>query len=128
MYKSGAHTKHRLRYHIVWIPKYRKRLLTGRVAQRLKELLQQCAESHDWVIEEQCIQVDHIHLLIQLNPSESVSYAVHILKGGTSRVIRQEFPTIKEQLWGASFWADGYFAETFGQCNEELIKAYVRNQ
>jgi len=128
MYKTGAHTKYRLRYHLVWIPKYRKQLLTGRLAQRLKELLQQCAEAHEWTIEEQNIQVDHIHVLIQLNPNVSISYAVHLLKGGTSRIIRQEFSAIKEQLWGASFWADGYFVETFGQCNEEVIKAYVRNQ
>ena len=67
-------------------------------------------------------------MIIQMNPSDSVSEAVQILKGGTSRVIRQEFPDLEEFLWGDSFWADGYFAETIGNVDEEIIRKYIRNQ
>jgi len=63
-----------------------------------------------------------------MNPSDSVSEAVQILKGGTSRVIRQEFPDLEEFLWGDSFWADGYFAETIGNVDEEIIRKYIRDQ
>jgi REP-associated tyrosine transposase len=73
-------------------------------------------------------QADHIHMIIQVNPSDSVSEVVQILKGGTSRVIRQEFPELEEFLWGDSFWADGYFAETIGNVDEEIVRKYIRDQ
>jgi len=63
-----------------------------------------------------------------MNPSDSVSEVVQILKGGTSRVVRQEFPDLEEFLWGDSFWADGYFAETIGNVDEEIIRKYIRDQ
>ena len=127
-YWSGAHTKHRLRYHFVWIPKYRKRVLRGKIAVRLKGLLYTAAEVNDWWIEELSIQFDHVHMLIQINPNESVSKVLQKLKGGTSRVIRKEFPELEEFLWGDSFWADGYFAETVGIQDDAMIKKYIREQ
>ena len=127
-YWSGAHTLHRLMYHIVWIPKYRKRVLNGRLAERLKELLYECAQINDWEIQELNIQEDHVHLIVQIKPSISLSDAVQYLKGGTSKKIREEFPELKEFLWGTNLWSDGYFAETVGSVNEEKLRAYVRNQ
>lgn len=127
-YWSGAHTKHRLMYHIVWIPKYRKRVLKGALAKRLEELLRECAEVNGWEIRELNVQVDHVHMMVQLKPSVSVSKAVQYFKGGSSRVLRAEFPDLKEHLWGDSLWGDGFFAETVGKVDEEIIRAYVRNQ
>lgn len=127
-YSSGAHTTHRLMYHLVWIPKYRKRVLRGPLARRLYELIRQCAEINQWGIEELNIQVDHVHLLIQLPPKEAVAHAMQFLKGGTSKVIRQEFPELEEFLWGDSLWADGYFAESVGQTTEKTIRSYIQNQ
>ena len=74
------------------------------------------------------IQDDHIHVMIQIKPSESVAHVVQMLKGGTSKVIRNEFPELEEFLWGDSFWADGYFAETVGKVDEEVVKRYIRQQ
>ena len=127
-YWQGAHTKHRLRYHFVWIPKYRKRVLIGKIVVRLKSLLYEAAEVNDWWIEELSIQQDHIHMLIQIHPTDSVAKVLQKLKGGTSRVIRAEFPELKEFLWGESFWADGYFAETVGIQDDAMIKKYIREQ
>ena len=115
-------------YHIVWIPKYRKRILTGSLAVRLKELLKECAEVNKWEISELNIQLDHVHMIIQLRPNISVSKAVQLMKGGTSKVVREEFPELKEFLWGDSFWSDGYFAETVGKVDENMLREYVRNQ
>ena len=115
-------------YHIVWIPKYRKRVLKGVVASRLKELFLECAEINGWKIQEVNIQVDHVHMIVQLKPNISLSKAIQYLKGGSSKVIRKEFPQLKEFLWGDSFWSDGYFAETVGSCNYETILNYVKNQ
>ncbi len=124
MFRSGSQSKYGLMYHLVWIPKYRKRILKGAIKNRLEGLFQQCAEMNDWKIEELNIQVDHVHLLIQLKPTISVSKAVQLLKGGSSRVIRQEYPELEEFLWGDSFWADGYFAETVGRVDESVIRNY----
>lgn len=74
------------------------------------------------------VREDHVHLIIQTKPSDSVAEVVQTLKGGTSRVIRKEFPEIEEFLWGDSFWADGYFAETVGNVDEEVVKRYIREQ
>ncbi len=127
-YWSGAHTKHRLKYHLVWIPKYRKRVLRGKLVTRLKMLLHEACEVNGWLIEELEVMTDHVHMLVQVKPNKSVSKVVQILKGGTSRVIREEFPELKEFLWGDSLWADGYFAETVGIAQEEMIKRYIREQ
>ncbi|HEX4068637.1 MAG TPA: IS200/IS605 family transposase [Candidatus Babeliales bacterium] len=127
-YWHGSQTKHRLMYHLVWIPKYRKRVLNGEIADRIKELLYECADFQRWKIEELNIQPDHIHMLVQMNPDVSVSRMVQLFKGMTSKVVREEFPELKEFLWGKSFWSDGYFAETSGQVNENRIREYIRNQ
>jgi putative transposase len=128
MYKTGSHSKHRLMYHLVWIPKYRKRILSGKLAKRVEELIRECADLNDWKIHEISVQPNHVHIMIQLNPNVSVSKAVQYFKGGSSRVLRKEFVTLKEFLWGDSFWADGYFAETSGQLNELALRKYIQNQ
>src|SRR5215475_364086 len=128
MYRTGSHTKYRLMYHLVWIPKYRKRVLKDAIASRLKELFYQCAEINDWKIEELNIQINHVHMMIQLKTTISVAKAVQLLKGGSSKKIREEFPELEEFLWGDSFWGDGYFAETVGQKNEFAIRKYIQNQ
>ena len=127
-YWRGAHTKHRLMYHIVWIPKYRKRILRGKIATRLTELFKQCAEVNRWHIQELNIQLDHVHILIQTKPTISICKVVQYLKGGSSKKIREEFPELTEFLWGDSFWSDGYFAETVGRVDEASIRRYIQNQ
>ncbi|MBI2488090.1 MAG: IS200/IS605 family transposase, partial [Deltaproteobacteria bacterium] len=79
-------------------------------------------------IEELSVRLDHIHMLVQVTPDISVAKIVQYFKGGSSRVIRKEFPELEEFLWGDSFWADGYFAETVGVAQEEMIKRYIREQ
>ena len=127
-YWTGSHTKHRLRFHLVWVPKYRKRVLNQKIAKRLRELFYEACKVNRWWIDELNIMPDHIHMLIQLKPKESVAEVVNILKGGTSRIIRKECPDLEEFLWGDSLWADGYFAESVGQTNEDVIKKYIRDQ
>ena len=102
-YWSGAHSRHRLRYHLVFVPKYRKRVLQGAVAVRLKELLIQACEVNRWKIHELSIQADHVHLLIQCHPKDSVARVMQIIKGGSSYVLRKEFPDLQEFLWGDNF-------------------------
>jgi putative transposase len=112
----------------VWVPKYRKRVLIGKLAQRLEALLYQAAEVNGWCIEELSIVNDHIHMLVQIKPDKALSKVVQLLKGGTSKVLRSEFPELEEFLWGDSLWADGYFAESVGVSDERMIRRYIREQ
>jgi putative transposase len=127
-YARGPHTKHRLQYHLVWIPKYRRRVIQGKIAIRLKSLMYQACRMNRWWISEMSIQTDHVHIVVELPPQVSVAEVVKIFKGGTSRILRKEFPELEEFLWGESFWADGYFAETVGKVDEEVVKRYIRQQ
>jgi putative transposase len=127
-YWKGEHTRHRLQYHLVWIPKYRKRVLRGKIAARLKGLLFEGCRINRWWIDKINIQHDHVHVLIQLKPTDSIAKVAQLLKGATSRIIRKEFPELEEFLWGDSFWADGYFAETVGKIEEAIIRKYIEEQ
>ena len=127
-YNHGAHTVYRLQYHLVWIPKYRKRILRGDVVLRLKKLFYECAAMNDWWIAKLNIMPDHVHMLVQLPPTTTVANAVKIFKGGSSRSIRAVMPELQEWLWGDSFWATGYFAESVGRANEQVIQNYIENQ
>ena len=128
-YKEGSHTKHRLLYHFTFIPKYRKQVIRGKLKSRIIELFKECCEVNDWHIHKLEVLSDHIHILIQLNPKDSPSKAMNYLKGGSSHVIRKEFDKeIKAFLWGDSFWADGYFVESIGTKNEDIIRAYLDDQ
>jgi REP-associated tyrosine transposase len=115
-------------YHIVWIPKYRKRILQGPIAERIRELICECVEVNGWGLIELNVQKDHVHLVLRLKPNVSVSKAVQLIKGKSSRIIRREFPQLEEFYWGDSFWGDGFFAETVGQVLLERIREYVQNQ
>lgn len=114
--------------HLVFCPKYRRRVLQGEIASKLYSLFRQAAEVNRWTIHEISIQKDHVHMLIQTRVSERISDVVQILKGGTSRVIRLEHPELEEFLWGKSFWGDGYFAESVGKVNEHVVRTYIQNQ
>jgi len=127
-YWSSSHTKHRVMYHIVWVPKYRKRVLKGKIAARIKELILECVEVNRWEMHEINVQPDHVHILIQLKPDISISKAVQLMKGKSSRIIRKEFPSLQEFYWGDNFWCEGFFVETSGHSSEEAIKEYIKNQ
>ncbi|HOX29761.1 MAG TPA: IS200/IS605 family transposase [Candidatus Paceibacterota bacterium] len=125
---KGAHSFHRLTYHIVCAPKYRNRILQGKLALRLRELLFQCAETNRWFVHDVEAMPDHLHMLIQLPANVTPAKAVNFFKGGSSKVLRKEFPELQEFLWGDSFWQDGYFVESVGRLNEKAMREYLKNQ
>ena len=109
-YRTGAHAKYDLKVHIVWVPKYRKRVLTGPVAVRVRDLLRQIATEND------------LHII-----SGKVA-VVQWLKGTSSRILFQEFPHLKKQYWGRHLWARGYFAVSSGNITDEMINEYINEQ
>ncbi len=113
-YRVGSHTKADLKVHLVWIPKYRKRVLTGEVAVRTRDVLRQIAMEHDLEIISGKVAADHVHMFIGYRPNQKVSEIAQWLKGISSRVLLQEFQHLRRKFWGRHFWARGYLAVSAG--------------
>ena len=128
LYRLGAHTKSDLKVHLVWIPKYRKAVLTGEVAIRVRDLLRQIAAEHELEIMSGKVARDHVHLFISYRPNQQVSQIMQWLKGISWRVLLQEFPHLRKQFWGRHFWARGYLAVSSGTITDEMIREYIDEQ
>lgn len=127
-YRMGSHTKTDLKVHLIWIPKYRKRILTGQVAIRTRELIRQvCAELEVHIISGK-IASDHVHIFISYRPNQSISNIMQRIKGISSRILLQEFPHLRKQFWGKHFWARGYCGISSGNITDEVILAYIEDQ
>jgi len=124
----GAHTKTDLKVHIVWIPKYRKAILSGIVAQRTRDIVRQIAMEHELIIISGKVAKDHVHVFLSHRPIITVSKITQYLKGISSRVLLQEFPHLKKQFWGKHLWARGYLAISSGNITDEMIKDYINQQ
>ena len=127
-YRIGAHTKHDLKVHLVWIPKYPKKILVGPVAVRVRDLIRQIAMEHEVQILYGKVSRDHIHVLISYQPQQSISKIVQWLKGTSSRVLLQEFPHLRKQLWGRHVWARGYLAVSSGTITDEMVEQCIAEQ
>jgi putative transposase len=123
--KRARHTVYAIRYHFVWIPKRRHKVLVGPVAQRLREILLEVTEENGWHIIELAIQPDHVHLFLEATPMEAPNQIIHAIKGVSSRVLRQEFPHL---LKLPSLWTRAYFVATIGQVSSETIQRYIKAQ
>jgi putative transposase len=113
---------------LIWIPKYRKRVLTGPVAVRAREVLRQIALEHELDIITGKVASDHVHMFIQYKPHQDISKIVPWLKGISSRIMLQEFAHLKKQFWGRHFWARGYLAVSSGNITDEMIQQYIESQ
>ena len=127
-YRTNSHSKYDLKVHIVWVPKYRKRILTGKVAERTKDLLRQICMKHEVHIISGKIVADHVHMFVSYKPQLALSKLVQYLKGGSSRILFEEFGYLKKQLWGRHLWARGYMAISSGNITDELIQKYIEEQ
>jgi len=127
-YRKTSHAVYDLKYHVVWITKYRKPVLRGEIATRLRELIRQTCTTLDVYIEKGHIAIDHIHLLLSVPPHLSVSEMMQHLKGRSSRRLLQEYAELERQFWGKHLWARGYFAASSGNVTDEIIKQYIESQ
>jgi putative transposase len=124
----GAHTKTDLKVHLLWIPKYRKRVLTGQVAIRARDVVRQMAVEHELDLITGKVASDHVHLFLQYQPHQDISKIVQWLTGISSRVMVQEFAHLRKQFWGRPLWARGYLAVSAGNLTDELIQKYIEEQ
>jgi putative transposase len=127
-YQLGAHTKTDLKVHLIWLAKYRKRVLTGPVAVRARDVLRQIAMEHEIEIITGKISIDHVHMFVAYRPMQDVSQIVQWLKGISSRILLAEFPHLRKQFWGRHLWARGYLAVSSGNITDELIQQYIQEQ
>ncbi len=126
-YRYGSHTKFKVEYHFVWVTKYRKQVLVGPVAERVRELIRQTCEMLEVEILRGVVSKDHIHILVSAPPDISPADLVRRIKGRSSATLFEEFAHIKKAFWGRHFWARGYFCVTAGELTKEMIREYLEH-
>jgi putative transposase len=127
-YRKSSHAVYDIKYHIIWVTKYRYKVLGGNMSKRLRELIRQGCEARGITIVQGSIGKDHVHMLISCPPSLAPSKIVQYLKGRASRLLQEEFPELKKRYWGQHLWGRGYFCATVGSVDEETIRRYIENQ
>lgn len=113
-------------YHIIWCPKYRRKILVNEVEDRLKTLLVEKAKEIGCEISIQEVMPDHVHIFIKTKPTLAPHYIVQQLKGYTSRILRKEFPKLKSRI--PTLWTRSYYCESIGHISEETVKKYIKDQ
>ncbi len=127
-YRTGSRSRYDIKYHFVWVTKYRKPVLTGAVAVRLRDLVREICRTQEIEILEGAVSKDHVHVLLSCPPNLSPSKVMQYLKGKSSRKLMMEFKHIEKQCWGRHLWARGYFVASSGNVTDEAIMAYIRGQ
>src|SRR3954467_3837537 len=127
-YRRTAHTRFDIKFHLVWITKYRKKLLRGDVGLRVRQIVRTiCAELEVEILKGH-VSVDHVHLFVSCPPHVSASYLMQRVKGKSSRSLMQEYSHLKKQCWGRHLWARGFFVASSGNVTDEVIMEYIRTQ
>jgi putative transposase len=127
-YRKGPHTVFQLRYHFVFIPKYRKPVLKGEVGLRVRELVREICRTRDIEIVQGHVRPDHVHLLLSCPPTLSPSKVMQLIKGKSSHHLLRDFRQLRKQFWGRHLWARGYFVASSGNVTDEVIAKYIEEQ
>jgi putative transposase len=124
-YQRDEHRVHLIVYHLIWCPKRRKPVLTGKVAADCKALIEaKCAE-HGWHVEQLAVQPDHVHLFVRVWPMDSAADVLKAVKGVTSHELRKKHPQLRKM---PSMWTRSYFASTAGNVSQETVRRYIEAQ
>ena len=124
--RSNNNITYRCTYHVVWCPKYRRPVITGDIDTRLQQIITEvCAERSAELIEMETMP-DHVHLLIGIDPQYGIHRLIRQIKGRSSRLLRDEFPTLRSRL--PTLWTNSYFVATVGGAPLEIVKQYIADQ
>ena len=126
-YRRGGHTVTRLTVHIVWVTKYRYKVLEGDIQKRCRELIIQICDAEDIRILKGVVSRDHVHMHVEYPTSRSISEIVRCLKGRTSRLLQREYPELGKRYWGQHFWAIGYGAWSTGNVTDKMVQEYLKH-
>jgi putative transposase len=124
-YTHEQHTVHLIVYHIIWCPKRRRKVLTGKVAERLEQLIGEVANENAWEVLTLAIQPDHVHLFLRANPYTLPTDIARLIKGRSSHMLREEFAHLKRM---PSLWTRSTFYSTAGNVSAEVIEQYIERQ
>ena len=126
--RRTSHAVYDTSYHLVWCPKYRKKLFAEKyLRKRARELMLEISESYGFEIDEIEVAKDHVHILLSFPPKFSIGRVVGMLKSISARALFKEYPSIKRKLWGGELLEDGYFARTVGSdVTKQVIEKYIR--
>ncbi len=125
-YKSNHNVYYSCKYHVVWCPKYRRKVLIEDVTQRLEQIIREVSQEHQAEVVSLEIMPDHVHLLVECDPQFGIHRLVRLIKGRSSRFLRQEFPSLKTRM--PTLWTNSYFVSTVGGAPFSVIKQYIENQ
>jgi putative transposase len=126
-FESLSHTKWECKYHVVFIPKYRRKVLYGELKKYLGPVFRQLADQRESRIEEGHLMPDHVHMLLSIPPKYSVSQVIGYIKGKSAIHLARVYGERKRGFVGQSFWARGYFVSTVGR-DEAVVRDYIKNQ
>jgi len=124
--RSNHHVSYITHYHVVWCPKYRRKVLVQRVDTRLKQIIADVCQEHDAILEQMEVMPDHVHLLVSVDPQFGIHRLIKLVKGRSSRLLRQEYPRLKTRM--PTLWTNSYFVATVGGAPLEIIKQYIEEQ
>ena len=124
-YSTGSHTRFYHRFHVVWVTKYRYKVLEGAMRERVREIIRQtCAELGVHIVKG-VLARDHVHMFLSIPPQLALSTVMQRIKGRSSRRVQIEFPELRKRYWGRRFWARGYFSTTSGNVTDDIILQYL---
>lgn len=123
--KHTRHSTYIINYHMVWIPKYRRRILIGEIAQETERVLKLVAEERNWEILALEVMPDHVHLFVSVPPQYSPADVVKIFKGWSARVLLKKFPGLAKKTGRGTLWAPSYYVGTAGTVSSETIRRYI---
>jgi len=127
-YRRSAHAVTDLKYHVIWVTKYRYKILRGDIAQRARDLLRQIRVAREVTMIRGAVSPDHIHMLVAAPPQLAPSKLVQFMKGRSSRLLQRGFPALRKRYWGQHLWARGYYCASVGAVDEKTIREYIENQ
>jgi len=127
--RRTSHAVYDTSYHLVWCPKYRKKIFdTAELRERAEEILREISDEYGITVEELEVANDHLHLMVSFPPKYSIGDVVRVLKSKSARGLFREFPSLRRKLWGGEIWEDGYFARTIGdRMTKETVAKYIRH-
>lgn len=126
-HRYSGHTVTRLTVHLVWVTKYRYKVLQGEIQSRCRELIIQICDTEDVRILKGVVSKDHVHMHIEYPPSQPISELMRKIKGRTSRILQKEYRELERRYWGKHFWGIGYGAWSTGNVTDKMVEEYLKH-
>jgi putative transposase len=125
---TNAHSVFLMYYHLVFVVKYRKKVINDKISSRLKEIFEYISQNYNIILQEWNHDIDHVHILFKAHPNTELSKFINAYKSASSRLIKKEFPEIRQKLWKEFFWSRSFCLLTTGGAPIEVVKKYIESQ